>query len=98
MGEPVQPVQSEAGFGVGPAGGQVQDPAASYRGELVAVPDQSDPGPGLVSDGQEGSGAVLVEHPRFVDQQQVTGRQYRGRLRARAAVPGVRVGVADPQP
>ena len=72
-------LQGQAGFGVGPAGGQIQDASAADRGELVPVTDQRDPGVVFVGDDQQGPGAVLVEHPGLVDQQQVTGLQHRGR-------------------
>jgi hypothetical protein len=33
----------------------------------VTVADQPDPGSGLVGEGQQGQGGVLVEHARLVD-------------------------------
>ena len=41
----------------------------------MPVADQRDPGAGLVGDGEQGAGGVLVEHPGLVDQEQVTGPQ-----------------------
>src|ERR1035437_465525 len=93
IAEPVDDIQGQAGLGCGPADGEVKDPAAAHCGQLVAVPDERDPGPGLVSDSQQGAGGVLVEHPGLVDQQQVTGRQRRLRRRAGVGLGGVRVAV-----
>ncbi len=59
--------------GVGPPGGVVEDAAAADGGELVAVADERDPCAGLVGDGEQRAGGVLVEHPGLVDEQQVTG-------------------------
>jgi len=81
IGDPVHGVQVEHGGGVGPGVCVVEDSAAADGGELVPVPDQGDPGTGLVGDGQESAGGVLVEHPGLVDQEQVPGpQQPRGRL------------------
>ena len=74
VGEAVHGLQFEAGFGAGPAGGVVQDAAASDGGKLVAVTDERDPGAGLVCDGEQGTGDVLVEHAGLVDEQQVAGQ------------------------
>jgi hypothetical protein len=77
IAEPVDDIEGQAPLGCGPAGGEVKDPAAAHCGQLVAVPDERDPGPALISDPEQGAGGVLVEHPGLVDQQQVTGRQRR---------------------
>ena len=45
---------------VGPAGGVVKHPAAADRRKLVPIPDQRDAGAGLVGDGEQGAGGVLV--------------------------------------
>ena len=52
--------------------GVVEDAAAADGGELVPVPDERDAGAGLVGDGEECAGGVLVEHPGLVDKQEVT--------------------------
>ncbi len=52
--------------------GEVEHAAAADRGQLVPVTDQRDPRAGLVGDGQQRAGGVLVEHPGLVDQQHVT--------------------------
>jgi hypothetical protein len=71
--------------------------------ELVSVPEERDASPGLVGDGEKGAGGVLVEHPRFVHQQEVArfqhGRQGRARGLARPAavvVPSPSVLVGEP--
>jgi hypothetical protein len=51
----------------------VQDTTAADGWELVSVADERDPRTGLVGDGEQRAGGVLVEHPRLVDEQQVTG-------------------------
>ena len=63
---------TSTGGDVGPAGGEVEHPAPADGGELVPVPDQRDPRPGLVGDGEQRAGGVLVEHPRLVNQDQIT--------------------------
>ena len=66
----------------------VEDATAADRGELVSVAEERDPGAGLVGEGEQGAGGVLVEHPGLVDDQQIAGPQF-----------GCRVGVlrvADP--
>ena len=45
VGEPVHRLQGDDGGRVRPGDGVVQDAAAADGGELVAVPDQRDPGP-----------------------------------------------------
>ena len=67
----------------------VEDAAASDGRELVPVADERDPRSGLVGDRQERAGGVLVEHPRLVDQQQVTRSKSGG---------GSGVGVGSPGP
>src|SRR5690606_10775333 len=71
--------------------------AAPDGGELVPVSDERDPCTGLVGDGEQGSGGVLVEHPGFVDEQQVAGPELGARIGswARPASP-VPVGVPAP--
>jgi hypothetical protein len=51
IAEPVDDIQGQAPLRCGPAGGEVKDPAAAHCGQLVAVPDERDPDPALVSDG-----------------------------------------------
>ncbi len=63
-GEAVHRLQCQAGGRVDLSGGEVEDAAAADRGELVAVPQQRQPRPGLVGDGEQGAGGVLVEHAR----------------------------------
>ena len=48
-------------------------PPRPTAGSWCRSPDERDACAGLVGDGQEGSGGVLVEHPGLVDEQQVTG-------------------------
>ena len=79
VGEPVHGLQLEAGLGACPAGGVVEDAAAADGRKLVAVTDERDPGPGLVGDGEQGAGDVLVEHAGLVDEQEVAGQQPRVR-------------------
>ena len=50
----------------------------------MPVAGQRDPGTGLIGDGQEGAGAVLIQHAGFIREQQIT-RAKPGFL-ARAAV------------
>ena len=41
----------------------------------MPVPHQCQPSAGLVGDGEQSPGGVLVEHPGLVDEQDVTGQQ-----------------------
>ena len=75
VAEPVDGLQRERRLGACPAGGVVEYAAAADRGELVPVTDERDPGVGLVGDGEQGAGGVLVEHAGLVDEQDVPGQQ-----------------------
>jgi hypothetical protein len=69
---------------VGPAGSEIEHPAAADGRELVAVALEGDTGTVFVGDREQSAGSVLVEHPGFVHQQQVTRPQ--GDLGSRLAV------------
>jgi hypothetical protein len=73
--EPVDGVQVDPGVRVDLAVGEVEHAAAAHRGQLVPVPDQRDPRTGLIGDGDQRAGGVLVEHARLIDQQQIPGSQ-----------------------
>ena len=64
--------------------GEVEHAAAADRGQLMPVADQRHPGTGLVRDGQQGAGGVLIQHPGLIHQQQIA-RAKPGFL-ARAAI------------
>ena len=72
VGEPVHRLEGDDGGRVRARDGVVEDAAAADGGELVAVTDERDAGAGLVGDGEERAGGVLVEHSGLVDEQQVT--------------------------
>ncbi len=69
----------------------VEDAAPADGRELVAVPDERDPGADFVGDGEERPGGLLVEHPGHVDHEQVPGSKG-----CRLAGPGV--GLPGPVP
>jgi hypothetical protein len=68
----VHHIEPDHRLGDRPAGSEVEDPAATDGWELVTVADECDPSTGLIGDGEQGAGGVLMQHPRLVDQQQVT--------------------------
>ena len=76
IAEPMYHVEGHDFFGPSPARCQVEYAAAADGGELVSVTEERDPGPGLVGDGEQGAGGVLVEHPRLVDEQEVVRSQH----------------------
>jgi len=63
VGEPADAVQGQAGARIGPSSHEVEHAAAPDGGQLVPVTDQRDPSAGLVGDGEQGPGGVLVQHP-----------------------------------
>jgi hypothetical protein len=75
IAEPVDRLQRVVRFGSHPACGEVEDAAAADRRELVAVAEQRDDCVGLVGDGEQCAGCVLVEHAGLVDEQDVAGQQ-----------------------
>ena len=81
---------------VGPAGGEIEHPTAADGRELVAVAHEGDTGTVFVGDREQSAGSVLVEHPGFVHQQQVTRPQ--GGLGSRLAVDAGPAGVFVPPP
>ena len=72
--EPVDRVQIDTRVGVDPAASEVEHAAAADRGQLMPVADQRNPGTGLIRDGQQGAGGVLIQHPCLIDKQQTPGR------------------------
>ena len=69
--EPVDRVQIDTRVGVDPAAREVEHAAAADRGQLMPVADQRDPSTGLIRDGQEGAGGVLIQHAGFIHEQQI---------------------------
>ena len=78
--------------------GKVEDAAAADRSQLVAVAQQRQPDPGLVGDGEQRAGGVLVEHPGLVDDQQISRAQPGCLRRPGVDAPGERVGGTVGQP
>jgi hypothetical protein len=68
--EPVDRVQIDTRVGVDPAAREVEHAAAADRGQLMPVADQRNPGTGLIRDGQQRAGGVLIQHPCLIDKQQ----------------------------
>ncbi len=66
----------------------VEDAASADGRELVAVPDERDPGAGFVCEGEERPGGVLVEHPGLVDHEQVPGSKGCGLAGSGVGLPG----------
>ena len=56
-----QSVEIDVGVAMNPAVGEFDTPPRPTR-ELVPVADQRDPGDGLIRDGEQGAGGVLIEH------------------------------------
>ena len=80
VGEAVHDVQTQGRFESGVLGGEVQDPTAADRGELVAVAHERHPCLTGLGDLEQGAGGVLIEHPGLVHDQQVTAAEHRLRL------------------
>src|SRR4051812_9200999 len=57
---------------------QVEHSPAAHSRELVAVAEQYEEGAGLISDGEQRLGGVLVEHPGLIDDQLIAPHQHRG--------------------
>lgn len=81
IGEPVHALERDHRGGVREPDRVIQDPSAADSGELVPVPDQRQPRAGLIRESQKRTGDVLVEHPRLVDQQKITGTMRYDRAR-----------------
>ena len=61
-------------------GSVVENAAATDCGKLVPITHERDTCTGLIGDDEQGVGGVLVEHPGFVDDEQVPGAQDRARV------------------
>ena len=90
-GTPVHLLQCHDGTRVRPRDHVIEHATTPDSVELVAVTNECDPCTGLVGDGQERSGGVLVEHSGLVDEEEVPGPEI-GRS------PGLRVWFAGPVP
>ena len=74
--------------------GHVEHPATTDSRELGAVAHERDRRLRLLSDGQEGAGGVLVEHPGLVHDHPLTPQQSRVSRRPGVGAPAIGVGVA----
>ncbi len=76
IAESVHHIETGDGTGRCPSDREVEYAAATGGGQLMPVADQRDSCAGLIRDGQQGPGSVLVEHPGLIDQQKVTVGQH----------------------